>query len=195
MRSLQTLPFKLSLQVVIVVVPPSPPPPLPLIPTTTTIYLSPKMTSTTRDVLHKLNFSIADASPEYIDRRKLQMAKFFTFAALSIFSTRFIYKQTIARQYVPLLFQQNHQPPTSYNFTADAMVAVGAGTLACGSISGMLMFGTAWILDVSNLKEFGYRMKALMGGDVKEKELSEMKMDDETRALQDGLNDLLEGKI
>lgn len=75
------------------------------------------------------------------------------------------------------------------------MVAVGAGTLACGSISGMLMFGTAWILDVSNLKEFGYRMKALMGGDVKEKELSEMKMDDETRALQDGLNDLLEGKI
>ncbi|KAI3406475.1 AIM11 [Candida oxycetoniae] len=146
------------------------------------------------DILHKLNFALSDASSEYIQRRKIQMARFFTFSALAIFTTRFIHKQTIIRQYVPTLFQQNHQPPTSYNFTTDAAVAVGAGTLACGTISGMMIFGLAWILDVSSLKEFGYRMKELMGGDVKERELSEMSIDEDVRSLQDGLNDLIEGK-
>jgi len=146
------------------------------------------------DLLHKLNFKIADASPEYKTRRKYQMARFFAFSALSIFTLRLIHKQTIIRQYIPTLFQQNHQPPTSYNFTTDAAVAVGAGTLACGSITGMIMMGTAWILDVSNFKEFGYRMKGLMGGYERERELSEMEVDEETRMIQDGLNDLLEGK-
>ncbi|CAK9442191.1 uncharacterized protein LODBEIA_P59340 [Lodderomyces beijingensis] len=156
--------------------------------------MSEVVSSEPHGVLRKLNFALADASPEYIERRKLQMAKFFTFAALSIFSTRFIHKQTIARQYIPTLFQQNHQPPTSYNFTTDAAVAVGAGTLACGALSGMMVFGVAWILDVSTFKEFGYRMKHMMGGDIKEQELSQMEVDEETRMVQDGLNDILEGK-
>lgn len=146
------------------------------------------------DILHKLNFKVADASSEYKTRRKYQMIRFFTFSALSIFTLRLIHKQTIIRQYIPTLFQQNHQPPTSYNFTTDAAVAVGAGTLACGSITRMFVMGTAWILDVSSFKEFGYRMKGLMGGYEKEKALSEMEVDEETKMLQDGLNDLLDGK-
>ncbi|KAI5953328.1 AIM11 [Candida jiufengensis] len=146
------------------------------------------------DLLHKLNFKIADSSPEYKTRRANQMMKFFAFSALSIFTLRIINKQTIIRQYIPTLFQQNHAPPTSCNFTTDAAVAVGAGTLACGSISGMFMFGIAWILDVSNFKEFGYRMKGIMGGNENLKKLSEMEMDEESRSVQDGLNDLLDGK-
>ena len=146
------------------------------------------------DILHKLNFKVADASSEYKTRRKHQMIRFFMFAGLSIFTLRFINKQTKIRQYVPTSFQQNHQPPISNNFTADAAVAIGAGTMACGSITGMIVMGTAWILDVSSLKEFGYRMKGMMGGYEKEKALSEKEVDEETKMLQDGLNDLLDGK-
>ncbi|KAI5959584.1 AIM11 [Candida pseudojiufengensis] len=147
------------------------------------------------DILHKLNFKIADASSEYKTRRANQMIRFFTFSALSIFTLRIINKQTIIRQYIPTLFQQNHSPPTSYNFTTDAAVAVGAGTLACGSISGMFIFGLAWILDVSNFKEFGYRMKSIMGGYENLQKLNEMEMDEESKLIQDGLNDLLDGKF
>lgn len=146
------------------------------------------------DILRTLNFKLGDASPEYIQRRKIQMMKFMALAALTIFALRFAYKATITRQYVPTLFQGNHAPPLSYNFTTDAAVAVGTGTLLCGSVTGMLVFGGCWCLDVSNIKEFGWKMKTIMGGDVKEKELSEMPMDEESALIQDSLNDILEGR-
>lgn len=145
-------------------------------------------------LLRKFNFKLAYASEEYKTRRKQQMVLFMTSAAMTIFAARFAYKSTITRQYVPTLFQGNHSPPLSYNFTTDAAVAVGTGTLLCGSVSSMMIFGSCWIMDVSNFKEFGWRMKSILGGWEKQKELAAMPMDEESAMIQDGLNDILEGK-
>ncbi|CAI5758486.1 unnamed protein product [Candida verbasci] len=146
------------------------------------------------DLLHKFNFKVADASPEYKHRRKIQMIRFFTASAITIFASRFAYKSTISRQYIPTLFQGNHLPPLSYNFTTDAAVAVGTGTLLCGSVSSMVIFGIGWCLDVSNFKEFGWRMKTVFGGYENERKLSKLPMDEESKYIQDSLNDILEGK-
>lgn len=148
-----------------------------------------------QESLRKLNFKVADASPEYIQRRKKQMVLFMTAAAATIFTSRFAYKSTITRQYVPSLFQGNHLPPLSYNFTMDAAVAVGTGTMLCASVSSMLIFGTCWVLDISSFKEFGWRMKSAMGGVSSQLKLADMPMDDESASIQDGLNDILDGKF
>lgn len=58
----------------------------------------------------------------------------------------------------------------------------------------MIAFGTCWIVDVSSFKEFGWRMRRLMGGYENEKLLAQVPMDEESQVIQDGLNDLLEGK-
>ncbi|KAK6464302.1 altered inheritance of mitochondria protein 11 [Scheffersomyces coipomensis] len=150
--------------------------------------------SAIRSFLTKYNFKLGEASDAYIQRRKQQMVLFMTASAITIFASRFAYKSTITRQYVPTLFQGNHHPPTSYNFTHDAAVAVGTGTLLCGSVSSMIIFGSAWIIDVSNLKEFNWRMKLLLGGHQKEVELSKLPLDEESAYIQDSLNDILEGK-
>lgn len=144
--------------------------------------------------LQNYNFKLASASDEYKSRRKQQMILFMTSAAITIFTSRFAYKSTVARQYVPTLFQGNHSPPLGYNFTMDAAVAVGTGTMLCGSVSSMIIFGTCWIIDVSTFKEFGWKMKSIMGGYDKQKELSQIPMDDESSYIQDGLNDILDGK-
>lgn len=146
-------------------------------------------------LLRKANFKLADASPEYIERRKKQMILFTTAAAITIFTSRFAYKSTITRQYVPSLFQGNHLPPLGYNFTTDAAVAVGTGTMLCASVSSMIMFGTCWIVDVSTFKEFGWRMKSIMGGTQREQELAALPMDDDSVYIQDGLNDILDGNF
>ncbi|GEQ71315.1 hypothetical protein JCM33374_g4997 [Metschnikowia sp. JCM 33374] len=152
-------------------------------------------TTTLKQTLQKLQFKLGDASPEYIDRRKKQAVFFLTAAAATIFTSRFAYKTTITRQYIPSLFQGNHQPPLSYNFAMDAAVAVGTGTMLCGSVASMVVFGTCWIMDVSSLPEFGWRMKSVLGGYKKEQELASMAIDDESMSIQDGLNDLLDGKL
>ncbi|KAK6455763.1 altered inheritance of mitochondria protein 11 [Scheffersomyces xylosifermentans] len=147
-----------------------------------------------KSFLSKYNFKVGEASDEYIDRRKKQMMLFMGSAAVTIFASRFAHKSTISRQYIPTLFQGNHAPPLSYNFATDAAVAVGTGTILCGSVSSMVIFGSCWILDVSTFKEFGWKMKALMGGYDKERELSQIPMDEESALIQDSLNDILEGK-
>ncbi|ODV76786.1 altered inheritance of mitochondria protein 11 [Suhomyces tanzawaensis NRRL Y-17324] len=151
-------------------------------------------TTTLRKLLGDYNFKIANASDEYVSRRKQQMVLFLTSAAATIFASRFAYKSTISRQYVPTLFQGNHAPPLSYNFTTDAAVAVGTGTMLCGTVSSMLIFGGCWILDVSSFKEFGWKMKTMMGGYEKERQLSELPMDEESSMIQDGLVDIIEGR-
>lgn len=158
------------------------------------------MSSTNSDtklqqILRKANFKLADASPEYIQRRKKQMVLFMTAAAATIFTSRFAYKSTITRQYVPTLFQGNHLPPLSYNFTMDAAVAVGTGTMLCASVSSMIIFGTCWILDVSTFQEFGWRMKSALGGVKNQLKLLETPVDEETATIQEGLNDILNGNI
>lgn len=144
--------------------------------------------------LREKNFKITQASDEYKSRRKRQMVLFFGTAALSIFASRIAYKSTIARQYIPTFFQGNHAPPLTYNFTADAAVAVATGTILCGSVSSMLIFGFCWIADISHMNEFGWRMKSLLGGYEKQKELAQMPMDQESALVQDSLNDILEGR-
>lgn len=151
--------------------------------------------SALRLFLGKYNFQLANASQEYIERRKKQMMLFMTAAAVTIFTSRFAYKSTVTRQYVPTLFQGNHMPPLSYNFTTDAAVAVGTGTMLCGSVSSMIVFGTCWIMDVSSFQEFGWRMKSVMGGTQRERELALLPVDEETASIQDGLNDILDGKF
>lgn len=149
--------------------------------------------SALRYTLEKFNFKLANASDDYIKRRKKQMMLFMSSAAVTIFASRFAYKSTLSRQYIPTLFQGNHMPPLSYNFTTDAAVAVGTGTLLCGSVSSMVIFGTCWIIDVSSFQEFGWKMKSLMGGYEKQRELSKIPMDEESSLIQDGLHDILEG--
>lgn len=83
----------------------------------------------------------------------------------------------------------------SYNFTMDAAAAVGNGTMLCGSVSSMLIFGTCWVIDVSSFKEFGWKMKSLMGGTASEEKLSKLPMDEDSAYIQDGLNDILDGNI
>ncbi|CAK7894019.1 hypothetical protein CAAN1_09S04412 [[Candida] anglica] len=146
------------------------------------------------DLAEKFNFKIASASEEYKLRRRKQMILFMGTSALTLFATRLAYKSSVARQYLPTLFQGNHQPPASYSFVADAAVAVGTGTLLCGSVTSMTAFGAFWILDVSNFKEFGWKMKSMMGGYDRERELAKMPIDQESREIQEALNDILEGK-
>lgn len=149
----------------------------------------------TMSVFDKLQgWKISEASQDYKSRRKQQMLKFLGAAGVTILASRFAYKSTISRQFLPTFFHGNHAPPTGYNFTADAAVAVGTGTLLAGSVSSMIVFGTCWILDVSTFREFGWRMRNVMGGDEKLKELAAAPMDEESASIQDGLNDLLEGK-
>ena len=61
--------------------------------------------STLVDTLQKLHFKLGDASPEYIDRRKKQMMLFLAAAGATIFTSRFAYRTTVTRQYIPTLFQ------------------------------------------------------------------------------------------
>lgn len=139
-------------------------------------------------------FKLSQASNDYKARRKQQMMLFFTSAGVTILASRFAYKSTKSRQFLPRFFQGNHSPPTSYNFTTDAAIAVGTGSLLAGSVSSMAVFGTCWIIDVSLFKEFGWKMKAMMGGNESMKKIAETPMDEESRVIQDGLNDFLEGK-
>lgn len=76
----------------------------------------------------------------------------------------------------------------------DAAVAVGTGTLLATSVSSMIVFGTCWVLDISNFKEFGWKMRKVMGGEDRLKQLASEPMDEESKTIQDGLNDLLAGK-
>lgn len=145
-------------------------------------------------LLKKLNFSLADASPEYIQRRKRQAMLFMAAAAASIFTSRFAYKSTVSRQYVPLLFHGNHLPPITYNFTSDAAAAVGTGTMLSVSVSSMMIFGACWVMDVSSFKEFGWRMKSLMGGDKKEREISQMPLDEDTEYFENVMESILSGE-
>lgn len=154
-----------------------------------------EMAQELQSFLRDKNFKLGYASPEYLQRRKNQMVLFLGAAAATIFTSRFAYKSTVIRQYVPTLFQGNHMPPLSYNFTMDAAAAVGTGTMLCGSVSSMLIFGTCWVMDVSSFKEFGWRMKGLMGGTVSEEKLAKLPMDADSAYIQDGLNDILDGKI
>lgn len=139
-------------------------------------------------------WKLSESSDEYKSRRRRQMQLFFGAAAVTILSSRFAYRATLARQFIPTMFQGNHHPPTSYNFTADAAVAVGTGTLLCLLVSAMMFSGIGWCIDVSEFREFGWRMKRWMGGEEKQRQLSAVPLDEESKVIQDGLNDLLEGK-
>lgn len=141
-----------------------------------------------------VNFKLSQASWEYQQRRKQQTMLFLGSAGVTILASRFAYRSTISRQFIPRFFQGNHSPPTSYNFTSDAAIAVGTGTILAVSVTSMMIFGTCWIIDVSSFKEFGWKMNQLMGGDKKLAKLALEPMDEESALVQDSLNDFLDGK-
>ncbi len=58
----------------------------------------------------------------------------------------------------------------------------------------MAIAGVSWTWDVSTVKEFTYKLKTKLGGDEKEKELSEAKLDEESLSLQDAINSFLNGE-
>lgn len=119
------------------------------------------------------------------------MLLFMGSSLLTLVSTRIAYKSSVKRQFLPNLFQGNHQPPLSYSFVGDAAVAVGTGTMLCASVTSMTLFGACWIMDVSSFKEFSWRMKLFMGGYDKERELAKLPVDEESRQIQEALNDIL----
>ncbi|CCE88690.1 Piso0_001467 [Millerozyma farinosa CBS 7064] len=145
------------------------------------------------EFLRDKNFKLASSSDEYKQRRKRQMGIFMATVAMTLLSSRIAYRSTVKRQYIPTLFQGNHSPPLSYNATADAAAAVGTGTMLCGSVCSMLVSGTCWVLDVSSFREFGWRMKTLLGGADKERDLAGMPMDSESSLVQDSLNSIISG--
>lgn len=73
------------------------------------------------------------------------------------------------------------------------MGAITHATLLSTCSMGMAISGGFWYYDISNVKEFTYRMKAFLGGDKAEKELKDMPLDDETRELTESLDALLKG--
>lgn len=140
------------------------------------------------------SWKISSAAEEYKLRRRKQMLLFVGCSALTLFTTRFAYKSSVARQYLPTLFQGNHQPPLSYSFVTDAAVAVGTGTLLCASVSSMSIFGVCWMMDVSSFKEFGWMMKKNLGGYDRMRELANTPIDEESEQIQETINDILLGK-
>lgn len=58
----------------------------------------------------------------------------------------------------------------------------------------MAVTGVSWTWDVSTVKEFTYKLKKKLGGEEKEKEISQSKLDDESLTLQDAISAFINGE-
>lgn len=94
---------------------------------------------------------------------------------------------------VPSLFNANHVPPP-FSFHKDAISAIAYSSVLATSSFAMAVSGVCWTWDVSNVKEFTYKLKKKLGGDAKEKELSEAELDEESLSLQDAINSFINGE-
>lgn len=94
---------------------------------------------------------------------------------------------------IPQLFSANHIPP-AFSFQRDAMLAVTHATCLATSGFAMAITGISWTWDVSNAKEFGFKLKRFLGGDVNEQKLSEAPMDEESLTVQDAINRIMNGE-
>lgn len=91
------------------------------------------------------------------------------------------------------MFNANHIPP-QFSFQRDAIFAVTHASLLATSAFAMAITGVWWSWDVSNIKEFGYKIKRSLGGDTNEKKISSIPLDDESAAVQDAINNFLNGE-
>lgn len=74
------------------------------------------------------------------------------------------------------------------------MCALGDATLLATTSMATLVSGAFWFFDISNLHEFGYRMRKFLGGDENEKKIAELPVDKETKDLEKKLTDMVNGK-
>ncbi|TID14872.1 hypothetical protein CANINC_004543 [Pichia inconspicua] len=135
-----------------------------------------------------------DAVLKYNERRFYQMATFYGFTLATYIASKIAYRGVIKRRYNPTFYQHNHVPP-KFNFYMDALSAVSHASLLAVASMGMLTSGAFWYYDISNLKEFTYRMKIFLGGDEAEKALKAMPEDEETKQITESIDSLLKGDI
>lgn len=137
--------------------------------------------------------ALAEYTKQYKERRRNQMIFFFSTTAITLLASRVAYRGVQTRKYIPQLFQANHIPP-AFSFQRDAVLAVTHASVLATSSFAMLISGICWSWDVYSIKEFGYKLKVLLGGDKNEKMLSDLPLDDESASVQDAINKFLNGE-
>lgn len=138
--------------------------------------------------------AIADATTRFKERRRKQMILFFGTTATTLLFARLAYRGVQSRRYIPQLFNANHIPP-AFSFQRDAMLAVTHATCLATSGFAMAVTGVCWSWDVSNAKEFGFKLKRVLGGDVSEKRISETPFDEESLTVQDAIYKIMNGEL
>lgn len=133
-----------------------------------------------------------NASSEYKKRRRTQMIRFFTAAGVSLVCSRVVFRGIQSRRYIPNLFQANHLPP-SFSKKQEAITAIGYATLLATSSFSMFIFGGAWVWDITNVQDFGVRLKTWLGGAENQAKISSMKVDEDSQQLESDLSNLLAG--
>ncbi|SCU89133.1 LAMI_0D12508g1_1 [Lachancea mirantina] len=130
-------------------------------------------------------------SPEYKQRRRQQMLRFFGATAFTLISARMAFRGVQTRKYLPNMFQLNHKPPP-YSYQGEAISALAYGTsLATGGFA-MLVLGTCWIADISSFPEFAITAKRLMGNTSESvTSIDDLKTDEDTRKVTEALEKLL----
>ncbi|ODV75950.1 uncharacterized protein CYBJADRAFT_165327 [Cyberlindnera jadinii NRRL Y-1542] len=136
---------------------------------------------------------VSKISVQYKERRRKQMMAFFGATATTLLFARLAYRGVQSRRYIPQLFNANHIPP-AFSFQRDAILAVTHATCLATSGFAMAITGVCWTWDVSTPKEFGFKVKRLLGGDVNEQKLSEAPMDEESLTVQDAINRIMNGE-
>ncbi|KAH3675587.1 hypothetical protein WICMUC_002676 [Wickerhamomyces mucosus] len=132
-------------------------------------------------------------SQKHKERRRNQMIFFFGATAVTLLASRIAYRGVQTRKYIPSLFNANHIPPP-FSFQRDAVLAVTHASILATSSFAMLISGICWSWDIYSIKEFGYKVKVLLGGDKNEKKLSDIPLDEESASVQDAINRFLNGE-
>lgn len=107
------------------------------------------------------NFFFNPSPDDQIKKRKKQAAKFLISTSIAIFASRLTNKLILTKKYIPNYFQENQKIPLNFSVTSDVFSALGLSVLLSTSMFSMLIFGSCWIIDASDSKEFSFRMKAI----------------------------------
>lgn len=71
-------------------------------------------------------------------------------------------------------------------------VAHASGLALSGFAMGIT--GLCWSWDVSTPREFGFKLKKFLGGDVAEQAIVDLPLDEESSSVQDVINKILNGE-
>ncbi|ODV95475.1 hypothetical protein PACTADRAFT_50191 [Pachysolen tannophilus NRRL Y-2460] len=133
---------------------------------------------------------LSDEVKKYNERRFKQMALFYGCTVATFLCSKISHRGVISRRYVPNYYQHNHVPPP-FSFYRDALTAVTLSTLLAISTTSMFVTGSFWYLDISNFKEFSFRLKKYLGGEEKETELMKLPLDKDSESIQNSINDFI----